>query len=1531
MSLRPRRSIRAPQYLQDYVTPDRIKVEPESPKVTKSPGKQKKKVEESVEQKPADESIADVSTAKVAETVVAEVKAEVTPTKKKAVTRRSNAKKKKDEHIEPDQGESSKDLESSEPAAVQIEQPNIPAPDVSTPKIQAKPVETVVISDVTPPKRRYGTRRSMAQQRAEELEQTQVQEKVPEVPTAEVSTPTIEAEPVDATVDVVKPGSSKPKRKPARARASDQKSEEKMEVDETPPAEKVDVPTAEIETPTVQAKPVDEIAKESVKPEVNVSKRKYGTRRNVAEEKKEAQKVVEIESDKEDDIQVIEPPKKKGPKLILVSIDSTPVQQKQQDVPTAEVSTPTIQSKPVDETVETPKTQETSKSSSPPNSNKSDRRPILEKLVIRTKDLSGSPSPSPDPRKVSKDLQRKPSEIRKTSLTPSQAQLTPRGQITPGSGPPRKRTIPQRHAPAGIDLLDSILGSQDALLKECNKTDQEKAAELQKLELEKRRLSGQSPFLLGPIEKRPRTNTVSSDGSHSNSPVPGFNPKDPLNIMTIPSSPGSSGPSSATTESNTPKPSSSRPDDPPGVVIERSADRLKRLNQSIPLPGQRKASQASPLAISPGISSNEKFSTIVRVPLSPPKLVSPQDLPKIPKEESEKSTRKASRWDTSSTRASTTVPSPVVTSIPIQPAPSSFPNPFLPPPPMPGFPFPPPFPPPATLPCLPGVPGLPYPPPFGLPFHPNIPPPIVTPVMTAHQVPFSIHPPLPDLDSIPIPPAPPINNAGDAGFAPVSATICDEISKESESEIPTNHVDTPTIDEISSLNAEIGKTVDSSTESLRKLAQYEVEFGDEIPGVKYEVELKEEPEDVVKSVEDIVRSVVTAIVEEVAFEIEHAGTISATARMRLHDSLLHIDSEDVYEPDLVDENICEDDEDAPGTSQLHIDVDFEETEQPLTTNDSQEVDEEDEDEIAGEAESDSDFDSEEEEEEEDEVEVDEEGRVKQKSGSPKTHQVDIPKENGAPDQNPSESAIQALLKDPTQFLKRADILIKSINKNGMEIEQMELDEDYVVEEPEKPLPEFHGEPVPDEDDDDALFEMAAGLSRKKEDKPIEEERLPDDECIELDYYNADMNIKADPKNKWLVDPDNGDGFALMWGCVKSNYGLIVPSDLEKFPVLVYQVKIADFITLKHLPFEEIDAYDLRVGWSSENVQTPVGESEHSYCFSRLGRKASGNQFVDFGSQVSMDDVVTVALDLYASEMKIYVNEEDLGTVYKDLDFGGPGSVIYPHIGLKNLKVFVNFGLEQPEEGCKWELPPQLLNKNVKFIGQLERNPSILKRSVRPPDSKSDCTVLMMVGLPAAGKTFWVRHYLREHPNEHWVLLNTENVINLMKVNGVPRKRVHHGRWDMIMGLAAKALNRSFGLACRRRHNYIIDQTNVSRDARKRKLQVFKDFLRKCVVIVPPEEEFEHRQLRQARQETGSTLPAEALLELKATFALPAQDAEPIEDVIFVEPPIERVNEAIELIQRYNEEGRPYLRTKRYNNKPPPSVISDNRNQPMGSW
>ncbi|KAI1709460.1 AAA domain-containing protein [Ditylenchus destructor] len=546
-------------------------------------------------------------------------------------------------------------------------------------------------------------------------------------------------------------------------------------------------------------------------------------------------------------------------------------------------------------------------------------------------------------------------------------------------------------------------------------------------------------------------------------------------------------------------------------------------------------------------------------------------------------------------------------------------------------------------------------------------------------------------------------------------------------------------------------------------------------------------------------------------------------------------------------------------------------------------------------------------------------------------------------QKHSNQPEQLLLKDPKGLLSRASEVLKKMNKSDVDNQEQLNQYEQVLdaepeasspEEQEKPLPDFHGEPVPDDEDDDALFEIAAGLRppKKREMGPpvIEEEPLPDDDFIELDYYNADLNIKAANSNKWLIDPDNGDGFALMWGGVRSNYGIVLADDFLPAEKVAFQIKIVEFLSLKHVPFEEMEPHDVRIGWSAAGTSNMLGESAHSYSFCSLGKKAHANHFEEYGEAFHAGDVVTTVLDLSNCEIRFYKNKVNLGTAFIDMDFKS-GDVVFPHIATKNCKVLVNFGgdeeeLPETEDLTLWSLPPEEADSTM--VAKLRNGAKDgIVASRRPPPDKTSCTVIAMVGLPGAGKTTWVRQYLRDHPEEHWILLNTDTILSAMTINGVPRRRAHQGRWDMVMGLTAKALNRSLQMACRRRHNYIIDKTNVSKEVRK-KLAQFQDFQRKCVVIIPSDEELERRLIKQSRLDGGAgQIPAEAMLELKAMFSIPCTETEPVDDVKFIEPPISRINEAIELVKKYNEEGKPWMRQPYGRTKKPESVISDHRDMP----
>jgi heterogeneous nuclear ribonucleoprotein U-like protein 1 len=45
----------------------------------------------------------------------------------------------------------------------------------------------------------------------------------------------------------------------------------------------------------------------------------------------------------------------------------------------------------------------------------------------------------------------------------------------------------------------------------------------------------------------------------------------------------------------------------------------------------------------------------------------------------------------------------------------------------------------------------------------------------------------------------------------------------------------------------------------------------------------------------------------------------------------------------------------------------------------------------------------------------------------------------------------------------------------------------------------------------------------------------------------------------------------------------------------------------------------------------------------------------------------------------------------------------------------------------------------------------------------DCELVMLVGLPASGKTTWAEKWVKEHPEKRYVLLGTNLILEQMKV------------------------------------------------------------------------------------------------------------------------------------------------------------------------
>uniref|UniRef100_A0A0B7A2V0 SAP domain-containing protein n=2 Tax=Arion vulgaris TaxID=1028688 RepID=A0A0B7A2V0_9EUPU len=391
----------------------------------------------------------------------------------------------------------------------------------------------------------------------------------------------------------------------------------------------------------------------------------------------------------------------------------------------------------------------------------------------------------------------------------------------------------------------------------------------------------------------------------------------------------------------------------------------------------------------------------------------------------------------------------------------------------------------------------------------------------------------------------------------------------------------------------------------------------------------------------------------------------------------------------------------------------------------------------------------------------------------------------------------------------------------------------------------------------------------------------------LDKYDSDLNLRFNERGIKAY-PLTVDGFAFMWCGVRATYGVLSGK-------VAYEAKILENLKVNHLPKDESNPHVLRLGWSVNSTSRNLGEEPLSFGYGGSGKASTENKFVDYGQAFTQGDVITAYLDLESDPIVISYakNGEDLGTCFEIEKEKLGDQAVFPHLMTKNTEFEVNFG---GREG-----PYFPLKEGYKFLEQVPLEERV--RGHLPPATKETCEVIMMVGLPGAGKTYWVDNYVASNPDKLFNVLGTNNIIDKMKVNGLPRKQNYSGRWSVLIDMSAKCLSRMIEIASHKKRNYIIDQTNVYASARRRKMQPFEGFLRKAVVVLPTDEVFKKR-VKERTDEEGKDIPDSAVNEMKVNFTLP-EKGECYETVEYTETDLTK-EEREKLIEKYRREGHDAL-------------------------
>ncbi|TNN66601.1 Heterogeneous nuclear ribonucleoprotein U-like protein 1 [Liparis tanakae] len=374
-------------------------------------------------------------------------------------------------------------------------------------------------------------------------------------------------------------------------------------------------------------------------------------------------------------------------------------------------------------------------------------------------------------------------------------------------------------------------------------------------------------------------------------------------------------------------------------------------------------------------------------------------------------------------------------------------------------------------------------------------------------------------------------------------------------------------------------------------------------------------------------------------------------------------------------------------------------------------------------------------------------------------------------------------------------------------------------------------------------------SRTPQPPAEDEEENIDDTLVTIDTYNCDLHFKVS-RDRYSGYPLTIEGFAYLWAGARATHGVMQGR-------VFYEMKINEEIPVKHLPSSEPDPHVVRIGWSLNHCSTQLGEEPLSFGYGGTGKKSADCKFADFGEKFGENDVIGCYIDFDTGEeveMSYSKNGVSLGVAFRTTKEELAGRALFPHVLVKNCAVEFNFG-QKPQP---YFPPPE----GYTYIHNLGMEDKI--RGTKGPAIKSECEILMMVGLPACGKTTWAIKYAETNPEKKYNILGTNAIMDKMKVMGLRRQKNYSGRWDVLIQQATQCLNRLIEIAARKRRNYILDQTNVYGSARRRKMRPFEGFQRKAIVICPTDEDLKERTLKQTNEQ-GKDVPDHAVLEMKASY------------------------------------------------------------------
>lgn len=142
------------------------------------------------------------------------------------------------------------------------------------------------------------------------------------------------------------------------------------------------------------------------------------------------------------------------------------------------------------------------------------------------------------------------------------------------------------------------------------------------------------------------------------------------------------------------------------------------------------------------------------------------------------------------------------------------------------------------------------------------------------------------------------------------------------------------------------------------------------------------------------------------------------------------------------------------------------------------------------------------------------------------------------------------------------------------------------------------------------------------------------------------------------------------------------------------------------------------------------------------------------------------------------------------------------------------------------------------------------------------TLYMLVGLPGTGKSTWVKN---QRSLKDFVHISTDNIIEDLALG---ENLTYNDAFSKYIGLATYQLKEQVKRAVSDGHDIIWDQTNVSKSARMKKLNMCPTYKKIVVVFEEPNEKELTRRLN---SRPGKTISYQVIDKMRTDFQYPTLD------------------------------------------------------------